>query len=211
MTVSLSVNSAGILEKALTLLHFIFTQQRRVFMPCVPDPDLDPEREKRGRSGEGRPSGFGRFQVQKGPESAAAQRMEKPTAAHNPEVVGSSPAPATTKAPLSSRKAVLFPSFLQLWGTSPFPGHRGDPNRDPYGAKNVPGGGVFASGLPDFFVASDSIRQNFSHSFRRFLLGRGGVVGVGIQGETCREVPQHPGHRLDVHAVLKCQRGERVP
>ena len=27
---------------------------------------------------------------------------------HNPEVVGSSPAPATTKTPLSSRKAVIF-------------------------------------------------------------------------------------------------------
>ena len=120
MTVSLSVNSAGILEKALTLLHFIFTQQRRVFMPCVPDPDLDPEREKRGRSGEGRPSGFGRFQVQKGPESAAAQRMEKPTAAHNPEVVGSSPAPATTKTPLSSRKAVFFFAFCNFFGRPNF-------------------------------------------------------------------------------------------
>ncbi|ERK58147.1 hypothetical protein HMPREF1545_02657, partial [Oscillibacter sp. KLE 1728] len=38
-----------------------------------------------------RPPGFGRFQVSKGPESTAPQRMEKPTAAHNPEVVGSSP------------------------------------------------------------------------------------------------------------------------
>ena len=56
--------------------------------------------------------------------------MEKPTAAHNPEVVGSSPAPATTKAPLSGRKAVLFSALLQLLGTSPFPGHRVDPNRD---------------------------------------------------------------------------------
>ena len=86
-----------------------------------------------------------------------------------------------------------------------------DPNRDPYGSKNAPGGGVSTSGLPDFFVASDSIRQNFSHGFRRLLLSRCCDVGVGIQGETCREVPQHPGHRLDVHAVLKRQRSERVP
>ena len=71
-------------------------------------------------------------------------------AAHNPEVVGSSPAPATTKAPLSSRKAVLFPTLLQPLGTSLFSGHRGDPNPDPDGAKNVPGGGVSASGLSCF-------------------------------------------------------------
>ena len=55
--------------------------------------------------------------------------------AHNPEVAGSSPVPATTKTPLSSRKAVFFSALLQLWGTSPFPGHRGDPNRDPDWAK----------------------------------------------------------------------------
>ena len=110
----------------------------------------DPDRVKSPWSGEEQPSGLGRFQGLKDPESTAAQRMEKPTAAHNPEVVGSSPAPATTKTPLSSRKAVFFSALLQLWGTSPFPGHRGDPNRDPDGAKNVPGGGVFASG-PFFF------------------------------------------------------------
>ena len=36
-------------------------------------------------------------------------------------------------------------------------------------------------------------------------------MSVGIQGEPRREVTQHTGHRLDVHPVLKRQRGEGVP
>ena len=36
-------------------------------------------------------------------------------------------------------------------------------------------------------------------------------MGVGVQGEACREVSQHPGHRLDVHTVLEGQGGEGVP
>ncbi len=36
-------------------------------------------------------------------------------------------------------------------------------------------------------------------------------MSVGVQGEACREVAQHPGDRLDVHAVLQCQGGEGVP
>ena len=94
---------------------------------------------------------------------------------------------------------------------SPFSGHRGDPNRDPYGAKNGPGRDGFASGLPVFSLASEGIRQNFSHGLGRLLLGRCRDVGVGVQGEACREVSQHPRHRLDVHAVLEGQRSERVP
>ena len=35
-------------------------------------------------------------------------------------------------------------------------------------------------------------------------------MGVSIQCKARREVPQHTGHRLDVHAVLQCQRGEGV-
>ena len=53
-------------------------------------------------------------------------------------------------------------------------------NRDPDGAKNRPGGGIFASGLPVFSLASEGIRQNFSHGLRRFLLGRCGDVGIGV-------------------------------
>ena len=106
--------------------------------PRNPDPECDPEYRESPWSEEEQPSGFEPFRALKGPESTAVKRMEKSTAAHNPEVVGSSPAPATTKAPLSSRKAVLFSALLQLVGTSPFPGHRVDPNRDPDGAKNMP-------------------------------------------------------------------------
>ena len=74
-----------------------------------------------------------------------------------------------------------------------------------------PGRGVFASGLPAFSAASEDIRQNFSHGPGRLLLGRRRDMGVGVQGEPCREVAQHPGHRLDVHPVLKGQGCERVP
>ena len=119
--------------------------------PRNPDPECDPEYRESPWSEEEQPWGFEPFRALKGPESTAPQRMEKPTAAHNPEVVGSSPAPATTKTPLSSRKAVFFSALLQLWGTSPFPGHRGDPNRDPYGSKNGPGGGISVSGSSFFF------------------------------------------------------------
>ena len=86
-----------------------------------------------------------------------------------------------------------------------------DPNRDPDGAKNRPGGGISASGFPVFSLASEGICQNFSHGFRRLLLGCCRNVGVGVQSEPCREMSQHPGHRLDVHAVLKGQGCERVP
>ena len=90
-----------------------------------------------------------------------------------------------------------------------------DPNRDPDGSKIRPGGGVSASGsscfLEEIFRSLQRRRQNLLHGPGRFLLGRRGDVGVGVQGEACREVSQHPGHRLDVHAVLKGQGGERVP
>ena len=32
-------------------------------------------------------------------------------------------------------------------------------------------------------------------------------MDVGVQGETRREVPQHPGHRFHVHSVLEGQGG----
>ena len=38
---------------------------------------------------------------------------------------------------------------------------------------------------------------------RRFQLGVGGDVGVGIQREPRRVVAQHRRHGLDVHAVLQ--------
>ena len=38
---------------------------------------------------------------------------------------------------------------------------------------------------------------------RRFELGIGGDVGVGVQRESRRVVTQHRGHRFHVHAVLE--------
>ena len=35
-------------------------------------------------------------------------------------------------------------------------------------------------------------------------------MGVGVQGESRREVAQHPGDGLDIYAVLERQRGKGV-
>ena len=35
-------------------------------------------------------------------------------------------------------------------------------------------------------------------------------MGIGVQGESCGEVTQHAGHRLDVHSVLECDGCEGV-
>ena len=88
--------------------------------PRNPDPECDPEYRESPWSEEEQPSGFEPFRALKGPESTAVKRMEKSTAAHNPEVVGSSPAPATIKTPLSSRKAVFFFHFCNFFGRPHF-------------------------------------------------------------------------------------------
>ena len=118
--------------------------------PRNPDPECDPEYRESPWCGEEQPSGFKPFWASKCLESTATQRMEKPTAAHNPEVAGSSPVPATTKAPLSSRKAVLFFHFCNFWGRPRFLDTGVTQTHDPYGAKNRPGGGVSAPGSPSF-------------------------------------------------------------
>ena len=92
------------------------------------------------------PPVFGLFQVTKRSETIEAQWMDKPIAAHNPEVVGSSPTPATIKSPLFSRKAVISFSFRNFFRHSPFRGHQVDPDSDPYGQKARPGRGSAVSG-----------------------------------------------------------------
>ena len=54
-------------------------------------------------------------------------------------------------------------------------------------------------------------RQHVSHRLRRLDLRGGRDVGVGIEREARAEVPEHAADRLDVHAVLERERGERVP
>ena len=82
--------------------------------------------------------------------------MEKPPAAHNPEVVGSSPAPATTKpSDLVKIRRFFFTFCLKKFSEKlcGFAKFAVDPNRDPYGSKNRPGGGISASDMyPEFWT-----------------------------------------------------------
>ena len=36
-------------------------------------------------------------------------------------------------------------------------------------------------------------------------------MGVGIEGESCGEVTEHTGHRLDIHSVLQSNGCEGMP
>ena len=67
--------------------------------------------------------------------------------------------------------------------------------------------GVF---LVCFYLLHDLCHEA-AHRLRRLILHLPGGVGVGAEGEACVIVPQHTGDRLDVHSVLKGQRGESVP
>ena len=64
-----------------------------------------------------------------------------------------------------------------------------DPNRDPYGISE-------RSGL-------ETTREDTVHRLGRLALGGCGHMGIGVQGEPCREGSQHPGHCFDVTPVLK--------
>ncbi len=46
---------------------------------------------------------------------------------------------------------------------------------------------------------------------RRFELGVGGDVGVGVQREACGVVSEHTADRFHVHAVLQGHRREGMP
>ena len=65
--------------------------------------------------------------------------------------------------------------------------------------------------LRDYFSCSEDRCQDFLHGPGRLLLGRCGDMGIGVQGEAGGEVPQHSGHCLDVHSILKGQGCEGVP
>ena len=41
------------------------------------------------------------------------------------------------------------------------------------------------------------------HSFCGFFLGRGGDVGIGVQGEAGGEVAEHTRHGLDIYTALE--------
>ena len=67
-----------------------------------------------------------------------------------------------------------------------------DPNCDPNSSKNLPGGGVSASGLFRFrgrILCLQCCYLDSFHSFCRILLGCCRDVSAGIQREPCREVP----------------------
>ena len=95
-----------------------------------------------------------------------------------------------------------------------------DPQPDPHGEmcgkiQRVPGRKF---GLPAWCFSmllgcvcrSHHLSHEAAHGFRRLILHLTGGVGVGAEGEACVVVAQHTGHRLDVHTVLKCKRGEGV-
>ena len=118
---------------------------------------------------------------------------------HNPEVIGSSLAPTTIKSLLPTRKAAIFSARLQLFWTSPFSGHRGDPNHDPDGSKNAPGGGNTASGLFRFrgrFFCLQCCRQDPFHGFCCLLLGCYCDMGISVQGEPALKYPSIPDTTL---------------
>ena len=54
-------------------------------------------------------------------------------------------------------------------------------------------------------------RQHVAHCVRRLDLRGRRDVGIGVERESRAVVAEHPAHRLDVHAVLECQRCEGVP
>ena len=137
--------------------------------------------------------------------------MEKPTAAHNRSVVGSSPAPATTKAPLSSWNAVLFLPFCNFLGRPYFPDTGLTQTVTQTGQKTCSEAVLPPPGCRLFQGTSEGVCQDLFHGPGGLLLGRCGDMGIGVQGEACREVPQHSGHRFDVHSILKSQGREGVP
>ena len=71
-----------------------------------------------------------------------------------------------------------------------------DPNADPNGSGQRKG--LYRTG------------EDAPNCLRRFQLGVGGHMSVGVQRETRRVVAQHGGHRFYIHAVLERHRREGV-
>lgn len=96
-------------------------------------------------------------------------------------------------------------------------GQTPDPHRDPH--REMAGK---VSKAPDrkfclparCFCVSESLHDllhEAAHGFRGLVLLLPGGVGVGAECESGIVVPQHGGHRLDVHAVLQGHGGEGMP
>ena len=93
--------------------------------------NLTQNRKNWGGAESTQPPGFGLFQVTKPPENVEPQQMDKPTAAHNPEVGGSSPPRNQQAAEIAwfQRLSSFFITFrMVLFLLSCF-----DPDCDPYG------------------------------------------------------------------------------
>lgn len=127
--------------------------------------------------------------------------------AHNPEVEGSNPSPATinpSESVDSDGFSLVFITFLgSLFLLFLF-----DPNRDPYGILSC----SLETGHDSLAQSSlEAAGEQVSHGFCRLPLGCRGHVGVSVQGEPGAEVPQHPRHRFHIHPVLQGQGGKCVP
>ena len=55
------------------------------------------------------------------------------------------------------------------------------------------------------------LRHEIAHLLGSAFLHLPRDVGVGAKGKPCVEVTEHTGHRFHIHAILQCQRCERVP
>ena len=146
------------------------------------------------------PPGFGPFQAVKRTKSVEPQQMDKPTAAHNPEVGGSSPPPATRnplESPDSSGLFLLSATFSRglFWVL------KSDPDFDPYGEKVRSRRGLSAPGPHCFSEVIFAVQ-------RAIVSTRSMALAASFRGAV---VPQHPGHCFHVYPILECQGGERVP
>ena len=72
-----------------------------------------------------------------------------------------------------------------------------DPNADPNGSEQRKG--LYRTG------------EDIAHCLRRFELGVGGHMGVGVQRKARGVVPEHTADGFDVHAILQCQGRECMP